>query len=148
MNEELGSLAEAYLTFLITRGDACLKTYLCLDFVRRRDTTEQLRLIQRLPHFKSYGIGPESHLWTNYPVERENGEDTISPFQFDVSYRNPNNPLETEFMRITINRLVRENGKWKIDSIITAEEMGILLNLIERSEARLGKADEDQLGFV
>lgn len=138
LHVELARLADAYLLFLVTRDDSVVKAHLCVDFVRRRNTTQQIKLIQKLPQFVSYGIGPEAHLWEEYGVlDDDDGEVCITPFQFNVSYRNPGNPLETEFMRITIHKLIREDGVWKIGAIISPEEEKILLRLIATQQSDL-----------
>lgn len=139
---ELTQLAEAYLLFLVTRDEVMVKSFLSIDFVRRRNTVQQLKLIQKLPHLVSYGLAPEVHLWAEYCLQDDDGGETsITPFQFNVSYRNPNNPLETEFMRITIHKLLMEDGMWKIDAIISPEEEKILLRLIasQQSDSSAGQ---------
>lgn len=146
--ESLTKLAESYLFFLIGRDAAVLRHHLCLDFVKRRDVTHQLRLIGQLPQFKGYGISPEAQLWEDYVVQEECGEAVITPFQFDICYKNPNNPLETEFVRITINRLILENGEWKIASIISGDEMRILTGLINQRNSEGRPSEEDMQSFI
>lgn len=144
----LTELAESYLLFLLSRDAGMLRSHLCLDFVRRRNVTQQLRLIGQLPQFKGYGISPEAQLWEDYVVQEECGEAVITPFQFDICYKNPNNPLETEFIRITINRLILENGEWKIASIISGDEMRILTGLINQRNSEGRPSEEDLQSFI
>lgn len=146
--ESLTKLAESYLLFLLSRDGGMLRAHLCLDFVKRRDVTQQLRLIGQLPHFKGYGISPETHLWKDYVVQDDEGEEIITPFQFDIHYKNPNNPLETECIRVTINRLVKENNEWKIASIISQDEVQILTGLIKQHNPAGQPSEADLQSFI
>ena len=136
--DTLTKLAEDYLVFLVSRDESVLKPHLCLDFPRRLNVTQQLKLIKQLPHFKGYGISPEAQLWEDYAVTIENGETLLSPFQFNINYKNPYNPLETELIRITLHKLVLEDGVWKIAAIVSDDEVIVLCNL---STARDGQSD-------
>jgi hypothetical protein len=126
--EQLNSLSESYLKFLIERNDQELKNFLSMDFAVRLKVTQQLKLIKTLPTALNYGINPEAHLWDEYVTSTLDDIVMISPFQFDVSFRNINNPLISETMTVTIHALLLENGEWKIASLLSDDDHNLLIN--------------------
>lgn len=133
--EQLSRLSEAYLRFLILRDEGVLRSFLSLDFQTRLKVSQQLRLIKTLPMGLSYGISPEAHLWEDYVVEQNEGVLLLSPFQFDVSYRNLMNPLLGETMTVTIHALVFEKNDWKIASVLSEPDHNLLLHYSSKNKA-------------
>lgn len=140
--EQLKRFSEAYLKFLILRDEAGLKPFLSLDFQRRLRVSQQLRLIKTLPTALNYGISPEAHLWEDYVIEQNEGALYLSPFQFDVSYRNLMNPLLGETMTVTVHSLVFENNDWKIASVLSEPDHALLLHYSAKNKV----ADKDPAG--
>lgn len=132
--EQLSRLSEAYLRFLISRDESILKSFLSLDFQTRLKVSQQLKLIKTLPMALNYGISPEAHLWADYVTEQSGEIVFLSPFQFDVSYRNLMNPLLGETMTVTVHSLVLEKGVWKIASVLSDPDHDLLLHYSSKNK--------------
>lgn len=126
----LKSLSDAYLKFLIHRDESVIKPFLSLNFLTRQKAFTQLRLIKNLPSIINYGFGPEASLWQDYVLTKENNVTSLSPFQFEVHYRNGMNPLIAETMTITIQTLFLENQRWVIESVISEADHHLLINYL------------------
>lgn len=124
--ESLKRLAETYLTFLIRRDLAVLRPFLSLDFVARQRAVTQLKMIRTLPPTLNYGIAPEAHLWREYVTADGEGGREISPFQFDVSFRDAMNPLKTETMVVTVHKLRLENERWRVAAVLGDADEALL----------------------
>lgn len=130
--DSLQRLAEDYLAFLATRDEDYVKRFLSLNFILRQRVSEQIRLIKELPQLL-YGLDIEVNLYRQYDVGlSENNLQEISPFQFQISYSHPVNLVDIEKTTITVHSVVLEDGQWKISSIISEDDKGVLRNVIEK----------------
>lgn len=130
--DSLQKLAQSYLYFLMWQEENEIQKFLSLDFLRRLNVTNQIRLIKRLPRFL-YGFGLEACLQEKYALTQTGGEIFISPFQFDISKSlHVINFIESEKTTITLHSVVLEDRQWKFDAIVTPADVRVLQNLVNR----------------
>ncbi len=126
----LQKLADEYLMLLLMRDPVRLTPYLSLDFVRRQRVVSQMRLIGELPQL-IFGTGLEASIREDYQPIACQSTFLISPFQFDIS--SPSTSfIEPDRTTITLHSLILEDGEWKLDAIVTGDDVQVLQQLVER----------------
>ncbi len=111
-----------------------LAPYLSLDFVRRQRVVSQIRLIGELPQL-IFGVGLEASIRENYQPIASQSTFVISPFQFDISSASTSF-IEPDRTTITLHSLILEDGEWKLDAIVTEDDVHVLQRLVERLKKR------------
>lgn len=126
----LQKLADEYLAFLLMRDALRLAPFLSLDFVRRQRVVSQMRLIGELPQL-IFGVGLEASIREDYQPQPFQGTFLITPFQFDISTESTSF-IEPDRTTITLHSLILEDGEWKLDAIVTSEDVQVLQRLVDR----------------
>jgi hypothetical protein len=126
----LQKLADDYLSFLLMRDAMRLAPYLSLDFVRRQRIVSQIRLIGELPQL-IFGVGLEASIRENYQPIAYQSSFVICPFQFDIASASTSF-IEPDRTTITLHSLILEDGEWKLDAIVTGDDVQVLQQLVAR----------------